>query len=83
MDSVDAYHIQDYEMLKLEAANPPNDYGTYKDPAYNHGAVIENVVQTLQGNTGVGTNALEGMKIVDVIERIYQICGAGESTFRQ
>ncbi len=82
MDSVDTCHIQDYEMPELEAANPPNDYGTYKGSASNHGAVIENVVQTLQGNTEVATNALEGMKIVDIIERIYQVRGEGESTFR-
>jgi len=82
MDSVVECNIANYEMPELEASNPPNDYGTYKGSASNHGAVIENVIQTLQGNTSVATNALEGMKIIDMIERIYEVRGSGEKTFR-
>ncbi|ASB49211.1 Gfo/Idh/MocA family protein [Alkalitalea saponilacus] len=78
MDDVSCCHIQDYEMPELEPVNPPNDYGGYKGSASNHAAVIENVVETLNGNTEVATNALEGMKIVDIIERIYQVRGPGE-----
>ncbi|TCO08414.1 Gfo/Idh/MocA family protein [Natronoflexus pectinivorans] len=78
MDDVSCCHIQDYKMPELEPVNPPNDYGGYKGSASNHSAVIENVVETLNGNTEVATNALEGMKIVDIIERIYQVRGPGE-----
>ncbi|MFN7013402.1 MAG: gfo/Idh/MocA family oxidoreductase, partial [Bacteroidia bacterium] len=51
--------------------NPANDYGHYKGSANNHHYVIENVVNTIKGRTTITTNALEGMKVVDIIERIY------------
>ena len=47
------------------------DYGTYKGSANNHHFVIENVVDVLNGRKTITTNALEGMKVVDIIERIY------------
>ena len=52
------------------------------DEVSNHGAVIQNVVDTLRGATEVATNALEGMKVVDIIERIYAVRGPGTATAR-
>lgn len=71
MDEVEYCHIKDYVMPKLAPTNPANDYGTYKGSAANHHYIIENVVDTLKGNTVATTNALEGMKVVEIIERIY------------
>ena len=34
--------------------------------------VIENVINTLKGKDTITANALEGMKVVDIIERIYE-----------
>ena len=73
MNEVEYCHIKDYEMPELEATNPPNDYGPYKGSAANHHYVIENVVDTLQGRTTATTNALEGLKVVEIIERIYSL----------
>jgi len=33
---------------------------------------IENVVDVLKGRAPISTNALEGMKVVDIIERVYE-----------
>ena len=71
MDSVECCHIENYEMPELPPVNPPNDYGGYKGSASNHGLIIDNVIKTLNQEAEVGTNALEGMKVVDIIERIY------------
>jgi len=71
MDKVEYCHIKDYEMPELAPTNPANDYGHYKGSANNHHYVIENVVNTIKGRTTITTNALEGMKVVDIIERIY------------
>lgn len=73
MNEVEYCHIDGYEMPTLEASNPPNDYGQYKGSAANHHFVIENVVDTLKGRTTATTNALEGLKVVDIIERIYEV----------
>ncbi len=71
MDKVEYCHLEDYEMPELEASNPPNDYGDYKGSAANHHYVIQNVVDTLREKSAATTNALEGMKVVEMIERIY------------
>jgi len=59
-------------MPVLPEGNPANDYGHYKGSAANHVYIIQNVVETLQGHSQITTNALEGLKVVDIIERIYQ-----------
>lgn len=73
MNEVEYCHIDNYEMPELPPSNPPNDYGQYKGSAANHHYVIENVVDTLKGRTTATTNALEGLKVVDIIERIYEV----------
>ena len=81
MDQVEYCHIDGYEMPALKESNPPNDYGTYKGSAANHHYIIENVVQTLSGSSSITTNALEGMKVVDIIERIYALRKLPAETF--
>lgn len=73
MDLVEYCHIKDYTMPVLPPSNPPNDYGAYKGSAANHHFVIENVVDTLNGKSTATTNALEGLKVVEIIERIYAL----------
>ncbi|MFK5879366.1 MAG: Gfo/Idh/MocA family oxidoreductase [Flavobacteriaceae bacterium] len=72
MNEVEYCHVENYEMPILEPTNLGNDYGDYKGSAQNHHFVIQNVVDVLQGKKSITTNALEGMKIVDIIERIYK-----------
>lgn len=74
MNEVEYCHIKDYEMPELAPTNPGNDYGPYKGSAQNHNFVIRNVVEVLQ-HTGAQntTTALEGLKIVDIIRRIYAL----------
>jgi len=71
MNEVEYCHIKDYVMPELAPTNPGNDYGAYKGSAANHHYIIENVVDVLQGRSTITTNALEGLKVVDIIERIY------------
>lgn len=73
MNEVEVCNIEDYEMPELAEANPANDYGPYKGSAANHNYVIRNVIDTLKGRTTATTNALEGLKVVEIIERIYTV----------
>ena len=73
MNEVEYCNIEDYQMPELAPSNPPNDYGMYKGSAANHHYIIENVIDTLKGRTTATTNALEGLKVVEIIERIYNI----------
>jgi UDP-N-acetyl-2-amino-2-deoxyglucuronate dehydrogenase len=72
MNLVEYCHIENYTMPELPPTNAPNDYGPFKGSAANHHFVIENVVETLNGRDTITANALEGLKVVDIIERIYE-----------
>jgi predicted dehydrogenase len=73
MDKVEYCHVKEYHMPQLPPTNPGNDYGAYKGSAQNHHFVIRNAVQVLSGASPepITTNVLEGMKVVDIIRRIY------------
>lgn len=73
MNKVEYCHVKDYEMPKLSPTNPGNDYGAYMGSAQNHIYVIENVVEVLNGKDIITTNAMDGLKVVGIIERIYKL----------
>ncbi len=73
MDKVEYCHLQNYQMPNLPPTNPANDYGPFQGSAANHVQVIENVVDTVQQRGTATTNALEGLKVVEIIERIYAL----------
>jgi UDP-N-acetyl-2-amino-2-deoxyglucuronate dehydrogenase len=73
MNEVQTSRIKDYVMPELPPSNPPNDYGQYKGSAANHHYIFENVVNVLKGREAITTNALEGMKVVEIIEKIYSV----------
>lgn len=55
-------------MIHCSPLNLLNNYIYYKGSTANHHYIIENV---LNDKTTITTNALEGMKVVDITERIY------------
>ena len=73
MDKVEYCHIDGYQMPELAPTNPANNYGAFQGSAANHVQVIENVVDTVQRRSFATTNALEGLKVVEIIERIYAL----------
>jgi len=73
MNEVEYCNIKDYVMPKLKESNPANDYGPYKGSAANHNYIYENVIDTLKNRNTITTNALEGLKVVEIIERIYEL----------
>jgi hypothetical protein len=73
MNEIEHCHIENYVMPELAPSNPANDYGAYKGSAANHHYIIENVVDSLKGRKKPTTNALEGLKVVEIIERIYAV----------
>ena len=51
--------------------NIANEYGFYQDSMSNHDMVYKNIINVLRGNETIATNAIEGMKVVRIIENIY------------
>ncbi|MBI2270951.1 MAG: Gfo/Idh/MocA family oxidoreductase [Bacteroidetes bacterium] len=73
MDKVEYCHIKNYKMPTLPPTSPPNDYGSYKGSANNHHLIIQNVIDTLSGKAVSTTTPEEGLRVVDIIERIYSL----------
>jgi len=65
--------FQQMEGSKLEIPQPgaANDYGSYKGSMSNHDKVYENLAKALQDENHPFSNAYDGLKTVETIERIY------------
>jgi UDP-N-acetyl-2-amino-2-deoxyglucuronate dehydrogenase len=63
--------IEGYEITNVEHSAPANDYGFYQGSMSNHDKVYQNVLDVLTNNHAIATSGLEGLKTVEVIERIY------------
>jgi UDP-N-acetyl-2-amino-2-deoxyglucuronate dehydrogenase len=64
--------IDGFEIKGLPASRPANDYGFYQGSMSNHEKVYENVIEVLTKGGTIAANAFEGMKTVEIIERIYK-----------
>ncbi len=51
--------------------NKANDYGTYTGSMSNHNKVYDNVIDVLQNDAPVMTSSFDGMKTVEIIQKIY------------
>lgn len=66
----------EYELTEKVRLNTPdngnaNDYGTYKGSMSNHDKVYENLLLALKDGSHPFSNAMDGLKTVETIERIY------------
>ncbi len=62
-----------FDNFDLPESKPANDYGFYQGSMSNHDKIISNVVDALSGKGQIMTNAVEGMKVVEIIERMYAV----------
>jgi len=56
----------------LPPGNPPNNYGQYTGSMSNHDKVYQNLISVLNGEGTIATSGMEGLKTVEIIERIYR-----------
>lgn len=71
LNELEYQNIKDYNISDLPPGNPPNEYGEYRGSMSNHDKVYENVIDVLENKGVIATNAFEGMKTVEIIEKIY------------
>jgi predicted dehydrogenase len=72
-------YLNELEYQSLEGAaieglpegRPPNEYGQYQGSMSNHDKVYENVVDVLHHEGIIGTGGFEGLKTVEIIDKIY------------
>jgi predicted dehydrogenase len=75
LNELEYQNIEDYKIENLPAGNPPNNYGQYFGSMSNHDKVYENVVAVLTNKGIIATNGFEGLKTVEIIDKIYQSAG--------
>lgn len=63
--------IEGMEKIEVDKGNPPNNYGEYVGSMSNHEAVYQNVVDVLNNQGIISTNGFEGLKTVEIIDKIY------------
>jgi predicted dehydrogenase len=71
LNELEYQNIKDYKITNLPEGNPPNNYGQYVGSMSNHDKVYKNVVDVLQNKGTIGTNGFEGLKTVEIIDKIY------------
>jgi UDP-N-acetyl-2-amino-2-deoxyglucuronate dehydrogenase len=71
LNELEYQKFNNFEIKDLPPGNPPNEYGEYKGSMSNHDKVYENIIDVLENKGVIATNAFEGMKTVEIIEKIY------------
>jgi UDP-N-acetyl-2-amino-2-deoxyglucuronate dehydrogenase len=71
LNELEYQDIEGYRIGNLPAGNPANNYGEYQGSMSNHDKVYQNVVDTLTGNGEIATDGFDGLKTVEIIEKIY------------
>jgi predicted dehydrogenase len=71
LNELEYQNIDGYTIKDLPAGNPPNNYGQYQGSMSNHDKVYENVVEVLSNKGVIATNGYEGLKTVEIVDKIY------------
>lgn len=71
LNELEYQNIKDYRIENLPEGNKPNNYGNYFGSMSNHDKVYENLIDVLQNGATISTNAFEGLKTVEIIDKIY------------
>lgn len=72
LNELEYQQIEDFKIEGLPEGNPANQYGHYVGSMSNHGEVYANLTEVLNHEGVIATNGFEGMKTVEIIEKIYQ-----------
>ena len=71
LNELEYQSIQGFEIKNLPEGNKPNNYGTYQGSMSNHDKVYKNLIEVLNGNGAISANSFEGLKTVEIIDKIY------------
>jgi UDP-N-acetyl-2-amino-2-deoxyglucuronate dehydrogenase len=71
LNVLDYQKTNGFDINDLPVSSPANNYGFYEGSMSNHDKTIHNIIETLNGNEMIKTNAMEGMKVVEIIEKLY------------
>lgn len=71
LNELEYQKIDGYEIRDLPPGNPANNYGQYFGSMSNHDKVYQNLVEVLTNDGVIATNGFEGLKTIEIIDKIY------------
>jgi predicted dehydrogenase len=71
LNELEYQNIEGLVIDNLPEGNTANNYGQYKGSMSNHDKVYENVADVLLNGGQITTNMFEGLKTVEIIDKIY------------
>lgn len=71
LNELEYQNISNYKIDNLPKGNTANNYGNYQGSMSNHDKVYKNVVDVLTNNASISTSAFEGLKTIEIIDKIY------------
>ncbi|MBS1774573.1 MAG: Gfo/Idh/MocA family oxidoreductase [Bacteroidetes bacterium] len=71
LNELEYQNIEGFKIENLPEGNKANNYGSYQGSMSNHDKVYENLIDVLTNNASISTNAFEGLKTVEIIDKIY------------
>lgn len=72
LNELEYQEIEGYKIENLLEGNKANNYGTYMGSMSNHDKVYDNLIGVLQHGAAISTSSFEGLKTVEIIEKIYR-----------
>ena len=78
LNELEYQKIENYEIVNLPEGNTANNYGQYQGSMSNHDRVYKNVVDVLVNGGQITTNMFEGLKTVEIVDKIYLEIGKNE-----
>jgi len=71
LNELEYQNIEGYTIENLPIGNTANNYGNYQGSMSNHDKIYDNLIDVLNINASIATNSFEGLKTVEIIEKIY------------
>lgn len=72
LNEIEYENVAGMDRTQLREGRPPNEYGHYQGSMSNHEDVYANVERVLTADGAIGTIGFEGLKTVEIIDKIYR-----------
>jgi UDP-N-acetyl-2-amino-2-deoxyglucuronate dehydrogenase len=71
LNELEYQNIDGFEFTNIPSGNKANNYGQYQGSMSNHDLIYKNLVDVLTNGGSISTNFYEGLKTVEIIDKIY------------
>jgi predicted dehydrogenase len=71
LNELEYQNIEGFEFKDIPLGNKANNYGQYQGSMSNHDKIYINLVDVLVNGGSISTNSYEGLKTVEIIDKIY------------